>query len=171
MEIAVSNLTLAPGDILIEKNRPNVWGWGAKALFAAEYQHALIVDLDPTVCIENSWIIKRRSTPTDLENYEVWRPMCDHETKVRALQFIYTRLDAPYGVLQLAALFLYRRFGIELPDVPLETCSEVPAWAFEQAGYDLNPLLPSYRTGPWDLRNPERLIQIILTLDSRSVVC
>lgn len=161
MDIPVSNLTLAPGDILIEKARPNtIWGWGAKVLYKSDFQHALIVDLDTEVCIENSWWVRRRSTPRDLDHYEVWRPMCNHDTKVRVLRRLQGRLCEPYGFLQLFAFFLYRRFGVKLPDVPLETCSEIIEWAYAEEGYDLNPRRPDHETGPADLRNPETSVQL-----------
>ena len=150
---------LRPGGILIEKNS-GVWGAGAKLLFGAEHQHAALVLHDTSHVIEAVWSGVRVNPMRNLERYEYWEPRCASNIRSMAVYRAMSRTGDAYGYTQLALAVAQRRLGLPTPDVPGRWCGELISWAYDQSGYDVNIRLADHHTGPWDLRNPDRLERI-----------
>lgn len=151
---------LEAGDILVEKGS-DFWGTGVKLLFGADHQHAALVTHDTRFIVEAVWNgVKVNRLGDHLDQYELWRPLCPETVRHAAVDEACRSLDEGYGYQQLVLSVLSQRLGIPVPDVPGVWCGELIARSYSRQGYDLRPDLPDHDTGPWNLRNPGRLVRL-----------
>lgn len=175
------------GDILVQsKGQP--WCWLADKVTGEPFPHAAIVsdvtagtpampeltDLAAGIwagrkitIIENHIHGLAEYGAIDLQNYEVWRPICDEETKAQAIAWIRSHLGEGYGYFRLAELVVGYPLGMRTrpgmdndvsQDGRRKVCSETIAMGFYRAGqlcgnrFDIAPEVVDRDTMPKDLR-------------------
>jgi hypothetical protein len=160
-----------PGDVLVQsKGQP--WVFAANLVLGHPYPHAAMVHsigLMSVYILQNSYNGIHIEPCRNLDQFEVWRPLCDDETKRKAITWMEKHCGEMYGYDRLAELVLgYREGWFERPgmdddpsqDGRRKVCSETIALAYYRAGYDLVPDVDNRDTMPFELRNPARLVEI-----------
>lgn len=160
--------TLFPGDHLVEPvNGPfgKLLTW-ALAPFGKKprYQHVRVVAANPDYVIEDGedfdevtgktvgYRVCYNKVPEDFyERYEVYRPLCDPVTNLRALNYMDSKLGELYDPLSLVGYLIRNLLGFRSwPHSKGNDCSKLAAWSWAQAGYDMFPGVDDGDVAPWD---------------------
>lgn len=164
------NVDVRMGDILVQRDK-TIWTKLAQFIAGQPYPHALIVEgkgISYVDCYESGPIgIEKKQIAISMvtrENYELWRPNCSFEIKLKAVEWMIQNDDALYDYGNLLLLAVMCRFGfrrrVKKQANKMFVCSEAISAAYHTNGYDLVPELEDSDTKPWDLRNEKTCTRV-----------